>query len=404
MNSARWPAAVLLGFFTFIANGARAENKAWIPTWYASPAISANPAARIEDMTIRQIVHTTAGGTEVRIKLSNAYGTVPLRIDQAFIANRRSGSTTDPASQLRFDGSANVVIPAGGYVLSDPLSFNVKPQTDVAVSLYVSNAAASTAHLQQRSNIYFAHGNVAGQSEIATAAGPENTWASWLFLSEIEVADSGKVGTLVAFGDSITDGLGTTSDTGSSWPDRLFERMKSAPARISVINAGITGNRLTRPGQWPPFGDMGLIRFDRDVTNQPNVTSVFVLIGINDIGQTAEGRSDYVSPEEIESGLSQLAARAHEHGLRIYIGTLLPFKGAKDGYYSDDKNILRHAVNDWIRQNRQMDGFVDLDKALRDPKDPEQLRPEYDSGDHLHPNNSGAQAIADAIPLNWFRR
>jgi len=363
---------------------------------------SANPSAAIKDMTLREIIRTTVGGTAVRIKISNAYGTAPVHIDQAFIAERISGSKTQEPVQLHFQGAQSIDVPAGGEVLSDPASFTVRPQADLAVSLYVPDAKASTGHLLQRSNIYFAHGNVASHTDIVTADGPENTWASWLFLSEVEVTRPDATQTIVAFGDSITDGLGTTSDAAASWPDRLFERLKPVDGHISIINAGITGNRLTRSAQWAPFGEGGLVRFDRDVLSQPGVAWVIVLIGINDIGQTAAGNPDYAAPTEIEAGLTQLAARAHEHGVKFFAGTLLPFKGAKDGYYSDEKEALRQTVNKWIRQNKSFNGVVDLDKVMQDPSDPAELRPQYDSGDHLHPNNDGAQAIADAIALTWF--
>jgi lysophospholipase L1-like esterase len=338
----------------------------------------------------------------MRIRLSNVYGTAPLHIDQAYVANRGAGPAVSGGVKLRFHGGEDVTIAPGGEAISDPVNFQVKPRSDLAISLYVASAVASTAHLQQRSAIYFARGNVAGQPEISTGEGPKNIWASWLFLSAVEVSGSSDRHAIVAFGDSITDGLGVDGDKAASWPDRLYERLTAAHTSLAVINAGITGNRLTRPAQWPPFGEMGLIRFDRDVLAQPNVSAVIVLIGINDIGQSAKGQYDYASAEEIEAGLTKLVERAHQRGVKIYLGTLAPFKGAKDGYYTEEKEALRQAVNGWIRANRGGDGYADFDKALEDPNNKGQMRPDYDSGDHLHPSSKGAQAIADAIPQNWF--
>jgi len=381
---------------------ARGEDKAWLPTWYASPAPSPNASAEIKDLTIREIVHTTAGGGAVRIRLSNLYGKAPLHIAKAYVANRRDGAGVSGGVSLRFKGGEEVTIAPGADVVSDPVTFAVKPGSDLAISLYVPDAVAATTHLQQRSAIYFAHGDVADRPELSAGEGPKDTWASWLFLSEVEVSGSPDRHAVIAFGDSITDGLGIDGDSATSWPDRLYERLSAAHKSLAVINAGITGNRLTRPAQWGPFGEMGSTRFDRDVLEQPRAAAVIVLIGINDIGQSAKGRDDYASAEEIEAALTRLAERAHKRGLKIYLGTLTPFKGAKDGYYSEEKDVLRRAVNGWIRGQKVSDGVADFDKALDDPANAGQMRPAYDSGDHLHPNSKGARAIADAIPLTWF--
>lgn len=381
---------------------AQTPDKAWLPTWYASPSPSSDATAWIKDLTIREIVHTTAGGKALRIRLSNAYGTVPLHIDQAFVANRLGGANVSDSVRLRFAGTDDVTIAPGATVVSDPVEFAVKPESDLGISLYLADAVASTGHLQQRSAIYFARGNVAADPAITPGEGPKNTWSSWLFLSEVEVSGSHDTGAIVAFGDSITDGMAIDSDSATSWPDRLYDRLVKDHRPFSVINAGITGNRLTRPGQWGPFGDKGLDRFDRDVLALPNVAATIILIGINDIGQSARGHYDYVSAEDIEAGLAQLTARAHTRGLKVYLATLVPFRGAKDDYYTDDKDALRQAVNAWIRTNAEIDGFVDFDKALDDPANTGQMKLEYDSGDHLHPNSKGAKAMADAVSLDRF--
>jgi lysophospholipase L1-like esterase len=379
-----------------------AGDKAWLPTWYASPAPSPNASAEIKDLTIREIVHTTAGGGAVRIRLSNLYGKAPLHIARAYLANRRGGAGVSGGVALRFKGGDGVTIAPGADVVSDPVTFAVKPRSDLAISLYVPDAIAATTHLQQRSAIYFAHGDVADRPELSASEGPRDTWASWLFLSEVEVSGSPDRHAVIAFGDSITDGLGIDGDSATSWPDRLYERLNAAHKSLAVINAGITGNRLTRPAQWGPFGEKGSTRFDRDVLEQPKAAAVIVLIGITDIGQSAKGRDDYASAEEIEVALTKLDERAHKRGLKIYLGTLTPFKGAKAGYSSEEKDALRRAVNGWIREQKVSDGFADFDKALDDPANAGQMRPAYDSGDHLHPNSNGARAIADAIPLTWF--
>ncbi|MEW6598010.1 MAG: SGNH/GDSL hydrolase family protein [Pseudomonadota bacterium] len=375
----------------------------WLPSWYAAPAASSNETAPVKDLTLRQIVRVTAGGKQVRVTLSNAYGKAPLHINSAYVAAREDGATTKgPAVKLRFNGADDVTIAPGAFAVSDAVAFAVKQQSDLAVSLYVAEGVAATGHLTQRSAIYFAKGDVAAEAHLNAGAGPDGTWGSNLFVTEVEVSGSSDKGLVVAYGDSITDGMNVAGDAGRTWPDRLYERLHADHRPLAVINAGLSGNRLTRPPQWAPFGEMGVSRFDRDALNQPNLRHVIVMLGINDIGQTKPGAWDYAPAEEIEKGLAQLIERAHAKQVKLYLATLAPFRGAKDGYFTEDKEKLRQAVNAWIRTDSKADGVADFDKALDDPAHPGQLKPADDSGDHLHPNANGAADMADAIPLAWF--
>ena len=399
--------AALLFAFTSQAALAGQIDAGWIPTWYASPEPSPNGKASLDKQTVRQIVHVSAGGKKVRIRLSNAFGSTPLHIDTVSIARRATGSAVQAGSirQLRFSGHADVTVAPGAYALSDPLDFDVATASDLAISLYVSGPTPiTTTHLTQRNAIYFSDGDTTS-SETITQTNPDTgTLASWLWLSEVEVSGAPVDGAVIAFGDSITDGLALPGDSNSDWPSLLGAHLRKAGKRLSVVNAGITGNRLLHNGQWAPFGIAGLARFDADVLAQPNAKAVILFLGINDIGQAKPGSSEFVTAVEIQNGLAQLAERAHEKGLKIYAVTLAPFKDATaDNYYSVEKDAMRQAVNAWMRSSRRFDGVADAAKALDDPKNPGRMLPAYDSGDHLHPSAAGAAAIAATIPLAWFR-
>jgi len=401
----------LLAAFMFIALAGQSASaspvrSAWVPTWYASPEPSPNSNASLNNQTVREIVHISAGGKQVRIRLSNAFGSQPVHFDHVSIARRATGSAIQPGSlhMLTFSGQGDVTVAPSAYALSDPIDFEVADETDLAVSLYVSGATPiSTTHLTQRNAIYFSDGDATTAETINQTYPDIGTWASWLWLSEVEVSGSRATGAVIAFGDSITDGLNLAGDSHSDWPNVLGVRLRAVNPLLSVINAGITGNRLLHNAQWGPFGIAGLARFDSDVLAQPNTKAVILFLGINDLGQASPGSSEFVTATEIENGLAQLAERAHDRGLKVFVATLAPFKNAtaKD-YYSDDKDKMRQAVNAWIRSSPLFDGVADVSSALDDPQNPGQMRPDYDSGDHLHPNAAGASAIAAAVPLRWF--
>ncbi|OYW82272.1 MAG: GDSL family lipase [Asticcacaulis sp. 32-58-5] len=385
---------------------ARETTKHWLPAFYAAPEPSGSTDAIISDMTLRQIVRVSAGGERVRVRLSNAYGDKPLRLEDVRMARRTTGSGIDLASDrgLTFNGRVGVTIAPGAYVLSDPADIKVAAGSDLAISLYAKDPVPlKTVHDIQRGVLYRMTGAQAAAERFAEETINIGLGNAFPFVAGVEVESAKPLSTVIAFGDSITDGFGITPDTGWTWPDVLNARLRDAKLPVNVINAGISGNRMLHHGTWARFGTGALARFDRDVLSQ-NVQAVIVLIGINDLGHAKSPEAeDYVSAQDMIGGLKQMALRARARNMKIYVATLTPFKGTvfKD-YYTDHKESERQALNAWLRQSQDFDGVFDFDKALEDPARPEWLRAEYDLGDHLHPNDTGAAAIAQAIPLSAF--
>jgi lysophospholipase L1-like esterase len=379
------------------ASGVPAVKPA-VGTWAAAP-VAAAPAEvnRVNNQTLRQIVHVSTGGDEVRVKLSNRYGTAPLMVQAAHVALRDSDEHIVPGSggQLTFSGRTSFSIPAFGELYSDWLPFRVPDLVDLAIDLYIpADTQASTSPLTLHNArpagqllSYLGSGNQIGVTDFPTVA----TRTMWYFLTGVDVAMYRTAGgTIVAFGDSITDGTASTLNANARWPDFLARRLDGKPAiqPTGVVNLGIGGNRVLIGGT----GENALARFDRDALVASDVQHVIVLEGINDIsgGNTA--------PRIIE-GLRQLIKRAHGEGLRIYGGTLTPFANAPEA-----REAERQALNQWIRSSGEYDGVIDFDAAVRDPANPRRMLPAYDSGDTLHPNSAGYQAMADAIDLDLFKQ
>jgi lysophospholipase L1-like esterase len=409
----------------------------WVCTWGTGPAGPplASQTQTFNDQTLRLIVHTSIGGKSVRIRVSNTFGTTPLRIGEAHVALRQGGSTIVAGSDrpLTFSGNRSITIPPGAPVLSDPVDLDVPALSDLAISLHLPGSVqAATIHGSAfQTNYVSLPGNFTGAAAFPT----DRTITSWPFLTEVDVNAPGAA-SIVALGDSITDGANTTLDTNHRWPDLLALRLQTArdalgaaagkqagrqttalantPGLVAwgtglgVVNRGIGGNRLLRdPGEQPLFGRAALERFDRDVIATAGVRYMVVLIGINDIGHPGTGTipaSEEPTVDELIAGYRQLIARAHAKGIAVYGATLTPFEGTVfPGYYSPEKEQIRQGVNNWIRSGDEFDGVIDFDRAVRDPSHPTRMLPAYDSGDHLHPNDLGMQAMANAIPLQLFR-
>jgi lysophospholipase L1-like esterase len=383
----------------------------WVATWATSLQVPEEryrfADADLTDATLRQVVRVSLGGARLRVVVSNAFGTEPLRVDAAHVALSSDPATSNIAAgsdrALTFDGAAVVIIPAGASYRSDPVELAVPPLASLAVTLHLPSAPlGQSTHMAPHAISYVLAGNHVADA-VLTGAKPVERW---LQVGGIEVAAASDARTIVAFGDSITDGHGATTNGNNRWPDRLADRLHAAPGsrNIAVVNHGIGGNRLLRDGTGPN----ALARFDRDVLGQAGVRYVIVLEGVNDIGNLTRDAS--AGPAEHAALVAraigsyrQMVARAHDHGIKAYGATILPYAGA--GYYKADGtgDVDRQAINAWIRAPGNFDAVIDFDAATRDPAQPEKMLAAFDSGDHLHPSPAGYRAMADAIPLKLFR-
>ncbi len=382
----------------------------WIASWGASQQIpepeNAMPADDLRDATVRQIVHLSAGGPKVRIHLSNAFGAAPLRFTSVHIARplSPSSSTVDLQTDrvVTFAGSADFIVPPGAEFVSDALDYPAAPLSEVAISFHLDTApAAQTSHPGSRATSYFVHGDFAAAANLINAKHVDH----WYQLSEIDVEASPAAATVVALGDSITDGHGATTNGNDRWTDVLARQLQaSASTRsIGVSNQGIGGNHLLTDGLRPN----ALARFDRDVLAPAGVRWVIVFEGVNDLGGlTRNGEveaADHAAlVKRIIAAYQQIVLRAHAHGLRVYGATITPFIGS-DYYHPDPLNEAdRQAVNTWIRTSGHFDAVIDFDSVVRDPQHPDRMQPAFDSGDHLHPSPAGYRAMGEAVPLSLF--
>lgn len=397
-------AAAVAGL-AFVAGPVAAQDSKWFPTWTASPgygqAEADTPTGGLENDTVRIILQSSVGGDRAQLRISNLYGDRPLLIGRATIALAgQNGAISGAAVEASFNGDRTTLIQPGGSAISDPVAFDVPARADLAVSLYTPRAKGpATAHDLGVQTSYVAAGD---QTRATRLTSPTTTTARY-FLTGVDVRSRAARGTIVTFGDSITDGFMITTDSDRRWPDLLAKRLARAGMPFAVANAGISGNGHIVESQ-PQFGDNASERFDRDVLSLPNVTHMIILLGINDIGQPGgEGKPPTPAARIIDS-LAQLTARAKSHGIKVYGATLTPFVDTIfPGYYTPEGEVERLKVNAWIRSTKVFDGVIDFETALADPKDPTRIRPAYDFGDHLHPNDRGFAAMAEAIDLGLFR-
>jgi lysophospholipase L1-like esterase len=361
--------------------------------------MAAVPAA-LEDQTVRMIVHTSLGGHRVRVQISNALGASPLEIGSAHIAVHRKDSEIVPDTDraITFGGKASCTIPPGVLFVSDPVNMEFPPLADLAVSLYLPrNTGAPATHRLGLHTAYISKGDVTGQE----AMPQPSTAFAYLWLSSVDVLAPADAFTVVALGDSITDGYATTPDANRSWPALLAKRFISnkGTQRVAVVNQGISGNQVLRDGA----GLSALARFDRDVLSLAGVKWVILLEGINDIN--IRGRTDgpnALTSDDLIAGYRQIIERAHTHGIKVIGATLTPEEGVPTA--SERGEEIRLTANQWIRTKGNFDAVVDFDAVIRDPARPIRMRQELDPGDHIHPNDKGNQAMADAFDLAVFKK
>jgi lysophospholipase L1-like esterase len=391
-----------------------ADSGYWITTWAASPQpvwdadffAPVGIPRNVRNQTVRQVGRASIGGDRVRVVVSNEYGRLPMTIGSGHVALAGNGSEIVSGSdqKLTFGGKDSITVPPGAPAVSDPVDLSVPALATVAVTLFFPDVTpTATFHNDAKQTGYLADGDVTGAADLKDA----QKLPSRIFLSEIQVDATPGARAIVAFGDSITDGDGSTPDANHRWPDRLAERLVKVGANVAVVNEGISGDRVLRDR----LGDNALARFDRDVLSQPHADTVIFMMGINDVGWpdtilVPKGEAA-PSADDVIAGYEQLIARAHEHGLRIIGATLTPFEDTFHGaplfgFYDESKEVKREAINNWIRTSGKFDGVIDFDALARDPADPKHIKAEYDHGDHLHPNDDGYEAMAASIDLGML--
>ena len=387
-------------------------NTHWVSSWGTAQQIpepqNALSAADLTDTMLRQVVHLSLGGSQLCLHLSNAFGTAPLHLSAVHIARPVSPAVaaivpgTDTA--VTFAGQPDVTIPAGAEYLSDPIRFAAAPSSDLAISIHYDDPPTQeTSHPGSRATSYVVHGD-----QVAAPDSPgAKTVEHWYQIAGVDVASTPDAASVVALGDSITDGHAATTNGNDRWPDVLARRLlaDTATRNLAVVNAGIGGGRVLLDGSGPN----ALARFDRDVLARPGAQYLIMLEGVNDLGtftRLAEksAAQHEVLVEHLIAAYAQLVLRAHARGIEVFGATITPYAGSDYYHPGPLSEHDRQALNAWIRTPGHFDGVVDFDKTIADPAHPDHLLPAFDSGDHLHPSPAGYRAMGEAIPLSLFRQ
>ena len=389
-----WLAAAVAGAAPTTTDGG------WVGTWGAAPQLTEPknlpPAPGLSDSTLRQTVHVSIGGSRLRVRFSNAFGSGPVEITAAAVAaaGDRGAIRPDSSRSLSFGGQPAVTIAPGATAVSDPVGFELAPLADLAVTMHFGQVSRDiTGHPGSRTTSYLQAGDFVSAAALPAPVTVEH----WYILGGVEVWAEHPPGVLAILGDSITDGRGSTTDRNRRWPDNLARRLQADPrtAQIGVLNQGIGGNRLLHDG----LGPSALARLDRDVLEQNDVRWLIVFEGVNDLGTAPRDERGEVARQVIAAD-EEIIRQAHAHQIRVYGATITPF--GQSFYDSPAREANRETVNQWIRTSGRFDGVINFDAAVRDPSDPTRLAPAADSGDHLHLSDQGYVVLAGAIDLNWF--
>jgi lysophospholipase L1-like esterase len=387
---------------------ARLENPSavaehWVGTWATAPQLTepANlpPAPGLAGNTLRQIVRVSLGGERLRARFSNEFGTAPVTLNAAHVAVATGGGAIEPATDrpLTFAGRPSVTIPAGAAVMSDPFPFALRPLSTVAITLRFGDVPTTvTGHPGSRTTSYLQAGDAVSAADLPDAARTDH----WYIATGLDVVAGASAAAVVTLGNSITDGRGSGTNKQNRWPDELANRLgaNAGTADVAVLNQGIGGNCVLRAC----LGPAAVARFDRDVLGRSGVRWLIVLEGVNDIGQAAGAAGSEAVARDLIAAYGAMIDRAHARGIHVYGATILPFGGSF--YDSPEHEAARQTVNAWIRTSGRFDAVIDLDAALRDPANPSRLLPAADTGDHLHPNETGHRMIAEAVDLALFER
>jgi len=393
-------AAVLLFTGPFVLAQEQSDPR-WVTTWSSSPSTlpgEDDPDNSSQDQTLRLIVHSSVGGDSVRIRLSNAHGNEAIKIGASSIALQSRGSSIQPGTSkpLQFAGQSSISIPQGAIVVSDPLSYDVPEMTNLSVSLYLpQDNGFLTAHaLSNQTNYMSSNGDETNSLNLTD----RTETAAWPLLTAIDVINTNSISAIAVVGDSITDGWGSTLSANQRWPNHFTRRLfaESGAQKFAVVNAGISGNRVTSQGN-SLFGQNLQARFERDVLALSNVTHMVLMEGINDIGMSTSG--SLISAAEVIGGYRQVIARAHAGGMKVIGATLTPYEGA--AYFTPEGELVRQEINTFIRSGGEFDGVIDFEKAVRDPANPSRILPEF-TEDNLHPNDAGYAAMAQIVDLGLF--
>jgi lysophospholipase L1-like esterase len=405
--ASRWSRIVLLAgalALPALGQGPGADGPSrWVGSWSAStqgPFLG--PAASFGDVTLRQVVHLSLGGSTVRVRFSNAQGGDPFTVGAASVGLQATGATVKSGTlrPLTFGGAGSITIPPHGLVLSDPVRLDAAAGADLAVSLFVPQPSEGLTQLSLAHQTSYV--STAGDFTQASSMPVGATITSWYWLSGVEVKAGPSARALVTFGDSITEGFASTTDANARWPDALARRLQASgrTREVAVLNEAISGNRVLNE----EIGPNALSRVDRDVLTQGGLAYVTVLLGTNDLGFSQLSIPGLVTTDvsaaDLIAGYRQIILRAHQAGAKVYGCTILPFEGAS--YWTPAAEVKRQAINTFIRTAHAYDAVIDFDAAMRDPAQPSKLRAEFDSGDHLHPNDAGYAVMGNVPSLSLF--